>query len=502
VQQLGSPLIRDVGFQRYYLCGKIIHPRLTVRVLAPKYQREWLKSIPGGPFDIQHITKELYLMDLESVNELYQTFLKFTKDNPVFSGMIGLWGIGIITFFFRYVPVKVFEVVKRQLTTTMVINNQDDIYYSFLHWVSATNLRSLVRTLNINNGYFWGGKDDEATMNIGYGINIFFFGRRIFFMNRVQVEANNTFISKEQIIITLLGRNHKIFKKLLKTIKNSRKDKTKTDILMYKDGCWRSRAQQFKRDLSTVILENEIKDNIISHIDKFISNKDWYIENGIPYRTGILLQGPPGTGKTSLIKAICAKYDKPLYIINVSSMNDEKLFDAMSLITEGSIIAIEDIDTVSLDRKKTKDEDKDKDDGDGDADIKLVEGVTLGGLLNAIDGVASNEDRIIIATTNHPEKLDAALIREGRFDLKKDLGYLNNETFREYINRFYPESNLDGWSVKPDVPACRAQKVVFDNFDNLKEVLNELAIKKSEPYFSSGSLIEPEVTIQSKSNRT
>ena len=53
--------------------------------------------------------------------------------------------------------------------------------------------------------------------------------------------------------------------------------------------------------------------------------------------------------------------------------------------------------------------------------------MSLSGLLNALDGVASQEGRILIMTTNHIEKLDSALIRPGRIDLRLELNYADSE---------------------------------------------------------------------------
>jgi chaperone BCS1 len=51
--------------------------------------------------------------------------------------------------------------------------------------------------------------------------------------------------------------------------------------------------------------------------------------------------------------------------------------------------------------------------------------VSLSALLNVLDGVGSQEGRVLIMTTNHAERLDAALIRLGRVDMKLELGYTN-----------------------------------------------------------------------------
>jgi len=68
--------------------------------------------------------------------------------------------------------------------------------------------------------------------------------------------------------------------------------------------------------------------------------------------------------------------------------------------------------------------------------------VTFSGFLNALDGVASGEERIIFMTTNHPEELDPALIRPGRVDLTVLLDDASPEQARRLFVRFY--RGLDG----------------------------------------------------------
>jgi chaperone BCS1 len=71
-------------------------------------------------------------------------------------------------------------------------------------------------------------------------------------------------------------------------------------------------------------------------------------------------------------------------------------------------------------------------------------GISLSGLLNAIDGVASHEGRVLIMTTNHPEKLDAALVRPGRVDRKVGFRLAMREEVRELFVRMYRVSEEDG----------------------------------------------------------
>jgi chaperone BCS1 len=69
-------------------------------------------------------------------------------------------------------------------------------------------------------------------------------------------------------------------------------------------------------------------------------------------------------------------------------------------------------------------------------------GVTLSGLLNALDGVSSREGRVLFLTTNHPGRLDPALIRPGRVDRKIELSHATADQARRMFLWFYRDCGL------------------------------------------------------------
>merc|ERR1719335_1790215 len=69
--------------------------------------------------------------------------------------------------------------------------------------------------------------------------------------------------------------------------------------------------------------------------------------------------------------------------------------------------------------------------------------LNLAGLLNVLDGVVDTPERILIMTTNHPERLDPALIRPGRIDKKILLGYMNSDNVIKMIEHYFQEE-LEG----------------------------------------------------------
>lgn len=419
------------------------------------------------------------------VNHLFSQFQAFTKDNPVLAGIVSLWGLGVVTFILKGIPTKIYHFIKRQVTTTLVLNSQDYIYYDFLKWVSTNNLHSFVRTLNFNNNrHGWGS---SASLTIGYGTTFFFFKKNFFIMSRYEVQANQTEYMKEQLSITVLGRNQKIFRELFDEIAEKDEEANKyTKVFNFKEGHWHLLCKQYKRPMETVVIDKKAKKELISHIDNFYASKDWYMKNGIPYRTGILFQGPPGTGKTSLIKAVCSYYDKNLYLINLEHISDAGLHQALSTVPEGAVVAIEDIDAcnVSLNRTEEAPEVSENSAPEHSApkvvkkDKKpTISFISLSGVLNAIDGVASAENRILIATTNHPEDLDAALLREGRFDVHLNIGNMTNDMFKEYMVRFYEDFNMpEDKKLKDGVAACKLQKMVFENRNSPDKIIEELLV--------------------------
>lgn len=109
-------------------------------------------------------------------------------------------------------------------------------------------------------------------------------------------------------------------------------------------------------------------------------------------------------------------------------MTDDRLNHALSIVPEQSIIILEDIDRAFHTLPE-----------EHPAGIGFSSRVTFSGLLNALDGIAATERRIIFMTTNHIERLDPALIRPGRVDLKVFIGDADKEQIRKMFVRFYGE---------------------------------------------------------------
>ena len=164
----------------------------------------------------------------------------------------------------------------------------------------------------------------------------------------------------------------------------------------------------------------------LDDVKDFLTSGEWYHKRGIPYRRGYLLYGPPGSGKTSFIQALAGELDYNICILNLSENNltDDRLNHLMNHIPNRSILLLEDVDAAFNKREQS-------------ADQGYTNGVTFSGLLNALDGVASAEECITFMTTNHPEKLDPALLRPGRVDFKVLIDNATEYQVKHMFLRFY-----------------------------------------------------------------
>jgi len=255
------------------------------------------------------------------------------------------------------------------------------------------------------------------------------------------------------------------------TIKNAENEKIIWNKFIFKSN----------RTFDNMYISN--KDDILGRIKFFINNQDYYVKLGIPYTLGLLFYGEPGTGKTSFIKALANLLQRHLIEIPLKKIHScEALYDAfytegiedLSLKFKEKIIVLEDIDAMddiikkriskpemsSTDFVKVSEEDQDSKTNRVDfsnffnsfvsesksksksSSYSNVKDISLSFLLNLMEGILEMDGRIIIMTTNHIDKIDPALIRPGRIDIKINFKLLNNKEINEMV-RFYIEAWKD-----------------------------------------------------------
>lgn len=188
------------------------------------------------------------------------------------------------------------------------------------------------------------------------------------------------------------------------------------------------------RMAETVILDGDKSEKLLRDVKNFLDNRKWYENRNIPYRRGYLLYGPPGSGKTSFAQVIASELKLDICILSLSNseLNDNNLAKEIRKAPKNALVLLEDVDAVFVQRERKVDNLITGGGGKGN-------NLSFSGLLNAIDGVSAGDDgRIILMTTNHIERLDPALIRPGRCDVKVELNNASKNQLKRIFTRFYP----------------------------------------------------------------
>lgn len=206
------------------------------------------------------------------------------------------------------------------------------------------------------------------------------------------------------------------------------------------------------KTLETVVLDDGVKESLQEDIETFLASEEWYTSMGLAWNRGYLLSGQSGLGKTTLIKAISYQYKMDIYVIDLANVkSDEALSSLFDSIPPKSMVVLEDIDCMSDITHKRAADDSADDEGNfhhlGPAPPKgtfkfSVSALTLSGLLNVLDGVVTSHGRVLVMTSNHPEKLDPALIRSGRIDMRIFLGLCGREQIRDLFKIYFKEDVL------------------------------------------------------------
>eukprot|EP01023_Acetabularia_acetabulum_P006307 TRINITY_DN12632_c0_g1_i1.p1 TRINITY_DN12632_c0_g1~~TRINITY_DN12632_c0_g1_i1.p1 ORF type:complete len:452 (-),score=56.69 TRINITY_DN12632_c0_g1_i1:113-1468(-) len=421
--------------------------------------------------------------------------------------------VGIVITSARQVKDAAFEQAKRRFLMRAEIDSRDDIYRWLIHWLSSRqeflNSKSVTVTSNIVD---YGATTEDFQNDIGQYNNKnnllfipapgYFFIRykyRWLLVQRLRQEENqqNQRIQREKLQFTCLGGSQQFIRQIIDEAEESyqkfKQQRTRV-FTMDSMGYWSQVSSRPIRKLNTIILPNNIAEEILLDCKEFVLSENWYASRGVPYRRGYLLYGKPGTGKTSLVTALAGELKLPIYVLSLSStnLNDEMLRESMNSTAQQSIILLEDVDAAFTSRILNNEENNQNSNInsqkqwlDNGNQTNKTNNLSFSGLLNAIDGVAAQEGR-----TNHIERLDPALIRPGRVDFRVEFDFATQKQIRDLFIAFYQDlpqfSGIEGLNLKQqeiidDLGEVFAKKLNGFQF-SISQIQGHLMSFKDDPF--------------------
>ncbi|KAH7517790.1 hypothetical protein FEM48_Zijuj09G0101700 [Ziziphus jujuba var. spinosa] len=197
---------------------------------------------------------------------------------------------------------------------------------------------------------------------------------------------------------------------------------------------WQSVNLDHPATFDSLAMDSEAKMAIMEDLERFVERKEYYRKVGKAWKRGYLLFGPPGTGKSSLIAAMANYLNFDVYDLELTDVRSNSQLRKLLITTENrSILVVEDIDcSIELQNRLAEARARNHHGRSARTEARLCFSVTLSGLLNFIDGLWSScgDERIIVFTTNHKDRLDPALLRPGRMDVHIHMSFCTPSGFR------------------------------------------------------------------------
>lgn len=281
-------------------------------------------------------------------------------------------------------------------------------------------------------------------------------------------------VGNHRIIVHMYGRCMPVLRDFIVSVRHEYQDHLRADG-------WKQRLFRLKRDsenkgalmwagsrtystktFETVVLDADVKASVMADFAGFLRAEEWYSTMGLSYKRGYMFHGPPGTGKTSMVVALANEGARDIYSMDLSKLpSDADLDRAFELLPNNCVVMLEDVDCMSdatLARAPvlpTAPAPTPSCTAEALVDALMGEiptkgrGITLSALLNHMDGVGSNHGRVFILTTNHPEKLDPALVRAGRIDVSVHLGMCSSHQLRQFHALYFGGAEAAGLDDLP-----------------------------------------------------
>lgn len=363
---------------------------------------------------------------------------------------------------------------------TLTLQSADPLYIEFQQFVEANRKhlflwRSYKFTSRLDSFEHF---DFECRTEIGFGYGTCFLkvpGFPLMKIHRESVESK-TFKSKDKLQITIYSFDaqcvERVHNKLVE-LQNHIDENKNPKLYQTLYGSFHDLGQL--PDTDEPVGENALQ--FIRDVEQFIVDAPIYKQRKLVHKQAILLHGEPGTGKTSVVRYLAQLLNRNLYYI--TSTGYAELNEVVRNVEPNSILLLDDLDRTDMIANQSP--------APSGGPAILINGEnstrkdSTKEIMDIVDGVSSLPI-LIIATTNHIDKLDPALLRKGRFGRQYQIDKLASAEQAIYFKRFYEgdeQAQINDYAAliethSPMRTMAELHDVLKDNFKSAESAFDQL----------------------------
>jgi MoxR-like ATPase len=226
-------------------------------------------------------------------------------------------------------------------------------------------------------------------------------------------------------------------------------------IMRFQNGCWSKSNELWQMvqasSFDDLVLAGDLKERIVEDFSSFLGARAEYERYKVPHKRGVLLLGPPGNGKTHCLRALIKFLDVPcLYVMSLKARYTPEDASIDAVFTRAReltpcCLVFEDLDAMIHDKNRSY-------------------------FLNQLDGISNASGLLTLATTNHPERLDPAIVdRPSRFDRKYHFDLPGETERRRYLAQWNARLEGDMRVTEEELDGLARDTVEY-SFAYLKEL--------------------------------
>lgn len=365
------------------------------------------------------------------------------SENQIVFGFLMMWAVTIGGILLRRTPSKIYSFLRRRFSFTIILTDHEGGHWSRgAHDAVKDELAKIsngnaFNTMQVVNAAQSNGKEDKVHIanlilvpdSTFRFLKIDGFWCAVSFGENTNAQIKSTdggmLYNKRISITTLLHNKNNLKRWLVDTCVEVEEEGMRVHLhSSTRNGYVRTVNYETIKAMS---INENTTNTLDKYIDRFMNEKDWYARVGKERRLNILAYGEPGTGKTSLAYYIALKTGLDVRVVSLSTYSIDTINELITRMNgRKAIYVFDDVDTVAGTMSR-----------EGKPSSVENRAVTLDILLSMFDGPLQITNSICILTTNHIDKLDSALHRDRRIDLKLEVVRLTKVEVAKYLARVF-----------------------------------------------------------------